>query len=190
MLNLFETVVELHKEAGNSKADAKKHIDYLVGALTDPLIVYPSAWAADISAPTLKWARDMVSLQRLALLMKKEYEIATDVECMLYMFPATMEAPISYEWTQIYLYVCTKSLQFVGREVPADIKVETLDKYFMSQLIELKRWIYARRTKHRRAREKSETRLPNTSDDMIKSGDAPQRGVIEDMVLVQGSFFQ
>lgn len=183
MLKLFETVAELHKDAGNSKGDEKRYIDYLVGALSDSLIVHPSPWSADISAPSLKWARDIVSLQRLALLMKKEYEIATDVECMLYMFPATMEAPLTYEWTQIYLYVCTKSLQFVGRQVPEDVKVETLDKYFMSELMGLKRWIYTKRTKHRKLKEKAEVKLPDKADD------TPQRGVIENVVFEQCNFF-
>jgi len=99
------------------------------------------------------------------LLIKEgaETETATDAEAMAYVYPASLQFPLNSDWTQIYLYVCTKTLQSAGRTVPDDIKVEDLDDYRMHQLNDLKRWIYRKR---KQARPK--TARPQKQAEVIK----------------------
>jgi hypothetical protein len=63
---------------------------------------------------------------------------------------------------QIYMYLATKAMgsRLSGKEaeIPADIKVERLDPYLESKLIELKRWIRERQRKAIAERRKADNR--------------------------------
>jgi len=125
-------------------------IGEIVGALCDPIIVFPAhGWEHDLPQPIL----DRLPLHRLAHNMlclegKASWDEACDCEALLYMYPRTMEAPLSEQWTRIYLYLGTK----VMKNMPDDIKRETLDDYDMRQLQELKRWIRKKKVEARKLR--------------------------------------
>ncbi|MDD5701379.1 MAG: hypothetical protein PHU23_04935 [Dehalococcoidales bacterium] len=140
----------------NRKDDA--WISDLVGALCDPLIVFPSQWSADIPDNLKK----QITLERLIMNMKVSKEgkgvPVGDCEALAYMFPRTMESPMGYEWTHIYQYCFTKAMTFMKVEVPPDLRVESLSDYDMYQLDDLKRFIWDRRLKHRKERERGEKR--------------------------------
>lgn len=122
----------------------EKWISDLIGALTDPIITWPSPWMADI--PDRLKAR--VPIERLIMCMraqKGETPTATDVEALIYMFPRTLEAPIGRDWTDIYVYLGNKVCSAMGQEIPEDIRRATLDDQQMRDLNELKAWIYEKR---------------------------------------------
>jgi len=138
-----------------------KEVDWIeetVGALCDPLIVWPGPWMDTIPEER----RKELPLHRLAHIMlcnkgKAAWDEATDLEALLYMYPLTLEHPISEQWTRIYLYLGTKAL----KGMPDDIKQESLSDYDMGELRDLKRWIYRKRVEARKARargEKAETK--------------------------------
>ena len=137
-----------------TEKQAEKWISDLVGALTDPIITWPSPWMADIPDRL----KDRVPLERLimcARAQKGETPTATDVEALIYMFPLTLERPIGRDWTDIYVYLGTKVF---GKETPEDIRRDTLDDQQMRDLNQLKDWIYERRIAARLDRDRAERR--------------------------------
>ena len=85
---------------------AEGWIDDLVGALCDPIIVYPSPWKDDLP----DWVKPQITLERLVMNMKAMHDGGVpvgDTEALAYIFPRTMEEPLSEQWMRIYTYVFT-----------------------------------------------------------------------------------
>ena len=132
-------------------------IDDLVGALCDPIIVYPSGWQDTLP----DWVKPQITLERLIMNAKviKEGGVPVgDTEALAYIYPRTMEAPLSEQWFRIYMYVFNQAMKFKKTEVPEDLKSEKLSDYDMQELNQLKRWIYERRVKHRKEKQRGERR--------------------------------
>jgi hypothetical protein len=138
-------------------AEEKPKVDWieeLVGALCDPLIVYPSP-----SMDTLPdWIRKDLSMHRLTHIMMcsrgiEQWDEACDLEALAYMYPLTLERPIGESWTNIYLYLGTKVM---GNKMPDDVRHETLTDYQMRELRDLKRWIHRSKVKARKERRSQE----------------------------------
>jgi hypothetical protein len=131
-------------------------IDDLVGVFWDPIIVWPGPWMDTLP----EWIRPAITMERLIESMKAargETPTATDAEALAYVYPLSLEQPMDSEWTKIYLYLSTKVVARHNKiEVPEDIKVESLDEYQMQRLKELKDWIYERRIKARKERQRAE----------------------------------
>jgi hypothetical protein len=73
---------------------AEGWIDDLVGALCDPIIVYPSPRKDDLP----DWVKPQITLERLVMNMKVVHEGGVpvgDTEALAYIFPRTMEEPLS-----------------------------------------------------------------------------------------------
>jgi len=77
-----------------------------------------------------------------------------DTEVLAYMYPRTMESPLTEQWQRIYFYVFNQAMKMKKTEVPQDLQSETLTDYDMQQLNHLKNWIYDTRIKHRKERER------------------------------------
>ena len=157
--NTFNLGVPLSKPSNASKPT--KEVDWIeemVGALFDPLIVFPSGWE-DTIPENLKKELPLRRLAHLMLCNKGEasWEEATDLEALLYMYPLTLAHPISEQWTRIYLYLGT---QVMGQKFPGDIRQESLSDYDMGELRDLKRWIYSQRVKARKERARGEKAKP------------------------------
>ena len=109
-----------------------KYLEDIVGALCDPLVVYPSGWMEDLPEdlkkrlPTDRLIHNMLCLQG-----KASPDEACDLEALLYMYPRTLEAPLSEQWTRIYLYLGTKVMG--PNKIPEDIKQETLTEHDMRE---------------------------------------------------------
>lgn len=130
-------------------------IDDLVGALYDPIIVYPSGWEDTLP----DWVKPQITLERLIMNMKVAKEGCVpvgDTEALAYMYPRTMESPMSDQWFRIYMYVFTQAMKFKKAEVPEDLKSDSLSKYDMQELDHLKNWIYGQRVKHRKVERRKE----------------------------------
>lgn len=152
-----------------------KQIDSLVGALTDPIIVWPGGWMDTIpeslksQVPTARLARQMAGLK--GIMPHGDDDLATDVEALIYMYPRCMEAPLGHDWTRIYLYLGTKVMG--SDKVPDDIKVEKLDPDQERQLNELKRWIRDQQRKvvaERRRGEKAKARAEAAAKAPVQLG--------------------
>jgi len=69
-----------------------------------------------------------------------------------------LTAPFDHDWTQIYLYIAGKVVSRNRQSaIPEDIKVDSLNDYEMGLLRDLKQWIWDRRIKVRRERQKADT---------------------------------
>jgi len=52
-----------------------------------------------------------------------------DTEALAYIFPRTMEEPLSEQWIMIYTYVFTQAMKFKKVEVPETSRRESLSDY-------------------------------------------------------------
>jgi len=156
-------------------------IDDLVGALCDPIIVYPSGWQDTLP----DWIKPQITLERLIMniAVAKEGGVPVgDTEALAYIYPRTMEAPMNEQWYRIYMYVFTQAMKFKKTEVPEDLKSEKLSDYDMQQLNQLKRWVYERRVQHRKEKARGELRERRQAKEEAKAKELETRPV-------QPSFF-
>ena len=130
----------------------------LVGTFTDPIIVYPGGWGEDLP----KWLKDAIILERLIENIKTSkggQPTGTDAEACAYLNTASLTMPIDSDWSQVYLYVAGKTYtRWHKREMPDDIRVESLTEQQMSNLNRLKEWLYSRHTTARQENERTERR--------------------------------
>ena len=130
----------------------------MVGALTDPITVYPGGWGDTLP----DWLKSTITLERLIMNMREiqgEQSTGTDAEACAYLYTATFVAPLDNDWVQIYLYVSGKTYsRWGGREIPPDIAVDSLNDWQMKQLERLKAWLYQRRVQERINRDRAERR--------------------------------
>lgn len=134
----------------------------IMDALTAPIISYPSPWKDTISAKV----KDKIIIERMIALMKKE-KTATMAECVAYLYPASLTFPLNDRWANIYLYVASQYCKNSGKEVPEDIKVETLNSYEMEILEDLRRFIYRKRREYVKDRLRSERKETETVEEVI-----------------------
>ncbi len=98
----------------------------IAAATTDCIIHWPSPWAADTPA----WLKDAIIAERIIAVREAvtgKPLLATEAEVVFYLMPRTYDAPLDYDWAEIYLYC---SARVVARHrktpVPEDIKVKEL----------------------------------------------------------------
>jgi len=136
----------------------EKGISDIVGALTDPIIVFPGGWGEDLP----EWLKNAITLERLAMNMKAlkgEEMTGTDAEACAYLFTAALTQPIDHDWTKIYLYIATQTCRrWKKGEMPGDIAVESLTSDQVRELNRLKEWLYHKRTQIRLDRDRAERR--------------------------------
>jgi hypothetical protein len=144
------------------KRDKKKAVDDLVGVFYDPVIMFTSAWMDTLP----EWIKPEITTQRLLHLIKHkddmsttEAQMATDIEAMAYMYPASLEFPLNYHWTQVYLYLTTKCLERTGKKIPDDVRVDKLRPDELRERFTLKSWLYKKRIEERKRRIRAE-KLP------------------------------
>jgi hypothetical protein len=108
LFNLQEFEKRKNNPAPETAREGKKRLDELVYALTDPVIVHRSPWADMLP----EWVRGQIKMERLAALMKGDPGMATDAEAMAYIYPASLDAPLDHDWTEIYLHGLVLALAF------------------------------------------------------------------------------
>ena len=140
---------EIEKQQPEKRFDLDRAIEDLVGALCDPIIVYPGGgWEETLP----EWLKEQITLDRLVEQMKAakgQEPTGTDSEALAYLYPACLSFPLGHDWTQIYLYLGAKVCSAHGMTVPDDINVQTLDQQQDMDLRRLKGWIYQKRRQHR-----------------------------------------
>ena len=127
----------------------------IVGALCDPLIVFPAAgWEETLPEPLKKrLPLDRLLHNMLCSKGKARWDEACDLEALLYIYPRTMQAPLSERWLRIYLYLGTRVM---GEKMPDDVRQEALSDYDMEALRGLKQWIQKKKLQARRDRRRGE----------------------------------
>ena len=141
-----------------TEKQVEKGISEIVGALSDPIIVFPGGWGDTLP----DWLKNAITLERLAMNMralKGEEMTGTDAEACAYLYTTCLTQPADRDWTQIYLYIATQTYRRWGKnEMPTDIAVDKLDDEQMRDLNRLKAWLYQRRTTIRLDRDRAERR--------------------------------
>lgn len=153
-------------------------ISDLVGALFDPIIVHQCGWM-DMTPDWLKPAIKMERLIEIVVARKEGRDITgTDAEACAYLHIASMEFPFDHDWTEIYMYVFTKTYgghrtKDSGFTVPDDIRQESLNAQQMQDLKILKDWIYGTRIKHRIEKGRAEKREKREDEAERKAQEQP-----------------
>jgi hypothetical protein len=151
----------------------EKGISDIVGALTDPIIVFPGGWGDTLP----EWLKSTITLERLAVNMKAlkgEEMTGTDAEACAYLYTASLTQPMDSDWTQIYLYIATQTYRRWGKnEMPGDIAVDSLNDEQMRDLNRLKEWIYKTRTRARQDKDRAERRQQRQEEAAQKKAEQP-----------------
>jgi hypothetical protein len=148
-------------------------ISDLVGCLTDPIIVFPGGWGGNLP----EWLKTAITLERLEMNIRaiRGEEIAgTDAEACAYLMTVSLAQPIDSDWTQVYLYIATKTCRRWGKaEMPGDIAVDSITDYQTSELNRLKEWLYCKRTQARLERERAERRQKKAEEATRREAEQP-----------------
>ena len=151
----------------------EKGISDIVGALTDPILVFPGGWGDTLP----DWLKGAITLERLIMNMKSlkgEEMTGTDAEACAYLMTVSLTQPIDSDWTKIYLYVAGKVCrQHKQAELPQDIVVDKLDDDQMRELNRLKEWLYRQRAKIRQERGRIERRERKEEEAASKKAEQP-----------------
>ncbi len=128
-----------------SDKQVEKGITDIVGALFDPIIVFPGGWGETLP----EWLRNAITLERLLANMESLHGkemTGTEAEAAAYLMSASLSRPMSRDWAQIYLYVAGNTMRRWGKfETPADITVKELTDEQMRELNQFKKWLYMTR---------------------------------------------
>ncbi len=153
--SLFNLPTPAGKRSNRRKdSPAADPIEEIVGALTDPIIVYPGGWEDTIP----ERMKAELPLHRLAhvnacLNGKASWDEVCDLEALIYLYTAALSVPLARDWGEIYFYLGTG---YMGNKVPEDMRVEKLNDWQERQLREFKRWIYQKKVKVRKERMRRE----------------------------------
>ena len=151
----------------------EKGISDIVGALTDPVIVFPGGWGDTLP----EWLKNAITLERLEMNMKAlkgEEMTGTDAEACAYLYTAGLTAPMDSDWTEIYLYLSTQVVRRNRKtKIPQDIAVDELSDYRMGELRRLKEWLYRQRTKIRLERDRAQRRQRKEEEAASKKAEQP-----------------
>ena len=159
----------------NDNQVIEKSISDVVGALTDPIIVYPGGWGETLP----EWLKNTITLERLVENMRSQEgdgPTGTDAEACAYLYTAGLTAPMDSDWSQIYVATRTYEkwrTRDSGATMPADIRVDELNDYQMSHLKRLRRWIYDQRTRARLDRDRVEKRERKEAEAAAKKAEQP-----------------
>ena len=141
-----------------NKPTVEKGISDIVGCLSDPIIVFPGGWGDTLP----EWLKNAITMERLAMNMralKGEEMTGTDAEACAYLYTASLTQPMDHDWTQIYLYIATRTYRrWSKNEMLGDITVDSLRDDQMLDLNRLKAWLYHKRITVRLDRNRAEKR--------------------------------
>jgi len=153
--------------------EMQKGISDIAGVFTDPIIVMPGGWGDTLP----DWLKQAITLERLTenvRSLRGEPMTGTDAEACAYLYTAGLEAPMDGDWSEIYLYISTKVCRRHKRvDMPADIAVESLSDYRMGRLLDLKRWIFNRRTQIRQEQARADRRERKEQEQARQSAEQP-----------------
>jgi hypothetical protein len=126
----------------------------LVHAIAGPVIVFPNTgWESTIP----KWIFSEIQLRRLMRSMQEhrnqvpfeDHQKALDIECLVYIYPASLAAPMDHTWVNIYLWLgrkCMMERLTGGKQMESEAfngwGREKLDDDEQRELDGLKSWLW------------------------------------------------
>lgn len=122
--------------------DTNDYVFDITDALSSPILTFSQSWASCIPERILK----QVGLARM-IALKKEETLATYVECLIYIYTRTLEAPMDSDWTNIYMHVsCSVLEEWFGEDHWDDMQApRSLNNWLESKLKHLRQHIYKKR---------------------------------------------
>jgi hypothetical protein len=127
-------------------------ISDLVGALSDPIVCWPGYEDDKPPDDFLGIIKIQRLLENMVAIKENREPLGTDAEAAWYLSTVSLAQPISENWCRVYRYCFTKTMATLKKEVPTDLRFDTLDDYDLNyHLLPLKRWIYRVRSEHRKA---------------------------------------
>jgi hypothetical protein len=152
----------------------ERGISEIVGALTDPIIVFPGGWGDTLP----DWLKTAITLERMMGNMKglkSEEPTGMDAEACAYLMTVSLTQPMDSHWTQIYLYIAGQTYKRWNKgEMPADIAVDSISDYQMGELNRLKAWLYRRRVRAKQDKGKTERRQKKEEAELAKKSEQPE----------------
>ena len=138
---------------GVSHAPDRKGPDWVVDSilycLLSPFIGYPG-WEDVVSQH-----KDRIILTRLGHGLEiAETQQATEFETMLYLSSASLAAPMSHDWAEIYFHVFHRC--YPNQAAAEDIPNRELQDDQAADLTRMRRWLYRTQVNHMKAKEKSQ----------------------------------
>ena len=156
-----------------TEKQVEKGISEIVGALTDPIIVFPGGWGDTLP----EWLKTAITLERMVGNMKAlkgEEATGTDAEACAYLMTVSLTQPMDSDWTQIYLYVAGQTYKRWNKGVmSADIAVDSISDYRMGELDRLKGWLHRQRIKARIEKDREQRRQEKEKAEMAKKAERP-----------------
>jgi hypothetical protein len=139
--DLFNYEHGIAKPKEKSKSEDSFVFD-LIDSLTAPVLTFSESWPDTIPQRLL----EVVPLARMQALLQKE-QLATHLECGIYIYTRTLEAPMDSEWTKIYCHVNCKVLQdWFGEDHWESVGAQKeLDQWLKPKLYKLRSHIYIKR---------------------------------------------
>jgi hypothetical protein len=152
----------------------------LMDALRSPVLTQSVSWSDCIPERLL----NIIPMARLASLYKHD-EFATDSECVAFIMTASMEAPLTSEWVDIYTHLSCKVCEHYWQEDhwKTVMAPKVLSDYDNNYLLKpLRRFIYEKRRKILKERMKEELKRPVQPEEM-KNPLKPQLVECEQLTL-------
>lgn len=138
------------------KDTSKDFVFDMMDCLTSPIIVFKSAWMDMVPKDVIS----NIPMARMIALRKQE-EMATTLEVLAYLMPRSFEAPMRYEWANIYTWCGLQyAIQYQNgkmAEAMKKIAPEKLTRDEQREMDHLRRRIYDKRRKALKERMKAST---------------------------------
>jgi hypothetical protein len=152
---LFNVEASTPKLKQKQKSE-KDYVFDIVDALSAPVLVFSTLWSDIIP----KRLFEILPLARMKALMQGE-QLATYAECVIYIYPRTLEAPMTSEWVDIYTHISCKTLEeWFGEDHWNEVKApRELSQWLLSQLGDLRCHLYNKRREILKTRLKSEEKI-------------------------------
>jgi hypothetical protein len=136
--------------APSSPKDAEQFVDQLMYCLTAPFIGYPG-WGDD---PQF-WEPHKAKVTMERLLHHQEIhrdKVASEYETMLYLSSASLAAPMTHDWGQVYFYLFTRAMPQQAKAIDNEVKELNVNQW--EDLVRLRSWIFRQQMNHVKARTK------------------------------------
>jgi hypothetical protein len=114
----------------------------ILDALTAPILTFSQLWADVIPERLLK----QVPMARMISLIKGQ-QSATEIECVIYLYTRTHEAPMDRDWVDIYTHLSCQTLEdYFNEDHWNEISApRELTEWLQRELNGLRQFIYKKR---------------------------------------------
>lgn len=147
----------------------------IIDALTAPILTFSESWADTIPSRLL----NLVSIERMAGIIKR-HTYATDVECVIYIYTRTLEAPMPSDWTDIYTHLSCKVCErhFNENHWEEVNAPKELTDWLISQLNQLRNFIFVKRREVVKQRLRQE-KVDNNNIEKLEASTATTKATVE-----------